>query len=66
VVDADPHHFLWTALHWATVSLNQAERVRASFEPYRASMLSRIDVGVIRVTPEMERPKAVFWADVHF
>jgi hypothetical protein len=29
-------------------------------------MLSRIDVGVIRVTPEMERPKAVFWADVHF
>jgi hypothetical protein len=66
VVDADSQHFLWTALHWATVSLNQAERVRASFEPYRASMLSRIDVGVIRVTPEMERPKAVFWADVHF
>jgi hypothetical protein len=29
-------------------------------------MLSRIDVGIIRVTPEMERPKAIFWADVYF
>jgi hypothetical protein len=66
VVDADSQHFLWTALHWTTVSLNQAERVRASFEPYRVSILSRPDGVVMRVTPEMERPKAVFWADVHF
>jgi hypothetical protein len=66
VVDADSQHFLWTALHWAAVTLNQAERVRASFEPYRASILSRPDGVVIRVTPETERPKAVFWADVHF
>jgi hypothetical protein len=66
VVVADSQHFLWTALHWATVSLNQAERVRVSFEPYRASTLGLTDGVVIRVTPEMERPKAVFWADVHF
>jgi hypothetical protein len=66
VVDADSQHFLWTALHWAAVTLNQAERVRASFEPYRASILSRPDGVVMRVTPEMERPGAIFWADVHF
>jgi hypothetical protein len=66
VVDAGSQHFLWTALHWAAVTLNQAERVRASFEPYRASILSRPDGVVIRVTPEMERPGAIFWADVHF
>ena len=66
MVVADSQHFLWTALHWATVSLNQAERVRVSFEPYRASTLGLTDGVVIRVTPEMERPKAVFWADVHF
>jgi hypothetical protein len=29
-------------------------------------MLSRIAVGVIRVTPMMEQPKAIFWCDVHF
>jgi hypothetical protein len=46
--------------------LNQAERVRASFEAYQASILSRPDGVVMRVTPEMERPGAIFWADVHF
>jgi hypothetical protein len=51
VVDADSQHFLWTALHWAAVTLNQAERVRTSFEPYRASILSRPDGVVMRVTP---------------
>jgi hypothetical protein len=35
----------------AAAPLHQAERVRASLEPYRASMLRRIDVNVIRVTP---------------
>lgn len=66
MVDADSQHFLWAALHWAAVTLNQAERVRANFEPYRASILSRPDGVMMRVTPEMERPRAIFWADVHF
>jgi hypothetical protein len=66
VVDADGSYLLWTALHWAAAAVHQAERARASFEPYRTSMLSLTDGAVIRVTPEMERPKAVFWADVHF
>jgi hypothetical protein len=48
------------------MSLNQAERVRASFEPYRAAKLSLQEVEIMRVTPEMERPEAIFWADVHF
>jgi hypothetical protein len=66
VVDAESQHFLWTALQWAAMSLNQAERVRASFEPYRAAKLSLQEVEIMRVTPEMERPEAIFWADVHF
>jgi hypothetical protein len=57
---------VWTALHWAAVTLNQAERVRASFESYQASILSRPDGVVMRVTPEMQRPGAIFWADIHF
>jgi hypothetical protein len=27
---------------------------------------SRLGKGVIRLTPEMQRPRAVFWNDVHF
>jgi hypothetical protein len=46
--------------------LNQAERVRVSFESYQASILSRPDGVVMRVTPDMHRPGAIFWADVHF
>jgi hypothetical protein len=66
VVGVESEYLLWTALDWAAVTSNQAGRVRASFEPYRTCMLSRIDVGVIRVMPEMERPEAIFWCDVHF
>jgi hypothetical protein len=58
--------YLWTALRWAAAALHQAERAQASFEPYQASIRSRIGVGVVRVTPEMERPAAIFWTDVHF
>jgi hypothetical protein len=57
---------VWTALHWAAVTLNQAERVRVSFESYQASILSRPDGVVMRVTPDIHRPVAIFWADVHF
>jgi hypothetical protein len=46
--------------------LNQANRVYSSFESYQASIGGLIDVGTVRVTPEMERPAAVFWSDVHF
>jgi hypothetical protein len=46
--------------------LNQGERVRVSFESYQASILGRPDGVVMRVTPEMQRPRAIFWADVHF
>ena len=37
-----------------------------SFEPYRAVILSLTDGEIMRVTPEMERPKAIFGADVYF
>jgi hypothetical protein len=66
VVDADGSYLLWTALHWAAAAVHQAERARASFEPYRGVILSRTDGEIVRMTPEMERPKAIFWADVHF
>jgi hypothetical protein len=60
VVDADGSYLLWTALHWAAAAVHQAERARASFEPYRAVILSRTDGEIVRVTPEMERPRAIF------
>ena len=41
MVDAESQHFMWTALHWAAVTLNQAERVRASFEPFRARVAAK-------------------------
>jgi hypothetical protein len=66
VVDAKSNGLLWTALEWATAASHQTERVRASFEPYRVSMLNLPDGVVMRVTPEMQRPRAIFWADVHF
>ena len=65
-VEARSSYLLWTALRWAGAALQQAERVRASFEQYQASVHSRMGAGVVRLTPEMERPKAIFWADVHF
>jgi hypothetical protein len=58
--------YLWTALRWAAAALLQAERVLASLEPYLQTHRRWIGQGVIRVTPEMERPAAVFWSDVHF
>jgi hypothetical protein len=57
---------VWTALHWAAVTLNQAERVRVSFERFQASRRMLLDGVVVRVTAEMERPGAIFWADMHF
>jgi hypothetical protein len=57
---------VWTALRWAAAVLHQAERVRASFELYNASRRELIDGVMVRVTPEMERPAAIFWTDVHF
>ena len=66
MVDAKSQHLLWTALRWSAAALNQIDRVRGNFEPYQASIRSLIDVGTVRVTPEMERPSAIFWSDVHF
>jgi hypothetical protein len=66
VVDGDSQHFLWTALHWAAVTLNQAKRLRASFDSYQTSRRRLLDGVVVRLTAEMERPGAIFWADVHF
>jgi hypothetical protein len=57
---------VWTALYWAAAALHQTERLRASFELYNASRRELIDGVVVRVTPEMERPAAIFWTDVHF
>ena len=57
---------LWTALRWAAASLHQINRVYASFEPFIASRRSLIGVGTVRITPEMQRPSAIFWSDMHF
>jgi hypothetical protein len=57
---------LWIALHWAAAALHQAERTNASVEPYFESRNSRFGRGVTRVTPEMQRPAAVFWANVQY
>jgi hypothetical protein len=64
--DGPPGYLLWTALRWSAAALQQTERVRADWEAYHAAIRSRMGMGVIRLTPEMERPKAFFWADVHF
>jgi hypothetical protein len=58
--------YLWTALRWAAAALHQTERVYASLEPYLEPHRRRTGKGVIRLTPEMQRPRAVFWSDVHF
>lgn len=58
--------YLWTALRWAAAALHQTERVYTSLEPHLESHRRRIGKGVIRLTPEMQRPMAVFWSDVHF
>jgi hypothetical protein len=55
---------LWTALRWAAAALNQVERVLVNVEPYVTA--GRGEIGWVRVTPEMERPSAIFWSDVHF
>jgi hypothetical protein len=65
-VNANASGLLWTALSWSAAALQQAERVRADWEQYEAARLSLMGKGVIRLTPEMERPKAIFWADVQF
>jgi hypothetical protein len=66
VVDAKSQHLLWTALRWAAAALNQVDRVRASFERYNDAVRKRIGIGTVRLTPEMERPAAIFWSDLHF
>jgi hypothetical protein len=61
-----PDH-LWTALRWAAAARHQAERVLASLKPYLEYRWFDIGVGTTtRVTPDMERPAAIFWSDVHF
>jgi hypothetical protein len=57
---------VWTALHWAAAALNQIERVRDSWEQFQAVRKSWLNGGTIRVTPEMERPSAIFWSDMQF
>ncbi len=66
MVDADSQHFLWTALRWAAAALYQIERVRDSWEQFQAVRKSWMNGGAIRVTPEMERPSAIFWSDMQF
>jgi hypothetical protein len=66
VVDAKSQHLLWIALRWAAAALHQAERARASLEPFLESRRNVIGAGTVRVTPEMERPAAIFWSDAHF
>jgi hypothetical protein len=57
---------LWIALHWAAAALHQAERTYAGVEPYFESRNTWFVRGVTRVTPEMQRPTAVFWANVQY
>jgi hypothetical protein len=57
---------LWIALHWAAAALHQAERTYASLEPYFESRNERFGSGVTRVTPKMQRPTAIFWANVQY
>jgi hypothetical protein len=57
---------LWIALNWAAAALHQADRTYASLEPYLESRNSRFGGGVMRVTPEMQRPASVFWANVQY
>jgi len=66
VVDADSQHLLWTALRWAAAALHQIERVRDSWEQFQAVRKSWLNGGTIQVTPEMERPSAIFWSDMQF
>jgi hypothetical protein len=66
VVDAKSQHLLWTALRWAAAALHQIERVRDSWEGFQDVRRSWLDKGTIRVTPEMERPSAIFWSDMQF
>jgi hypothetical protein len=56
---------LWTALNWAAATLRQTDRVRTSFESFQAARPPP-DGRIRRVTPESQRPGALFWADVHF
>jgi hypothetical protein len=57
---------LWTALRWAAAASHQAERVDHGFDRYQASLFSQPDGTVVRVTPDMMRPAAIFWSDVQF
>jgi hypothetical protein len=58
---------VWTALRWAAAALQQADRVRAAWEPYMATMRPPPGGSFYRrETPETQRPNAHFWADVHF
>jgi hypothetical protein len=66
VTDAKSQQLLWTALRWAAAALHQVERVQADWEHYQADLRFHSDMGFVRVTPEMERPSAIFWSDVQF
>jgi hypothetical protein len=58
---------VWTALEWAAAVLQQVDRVTAAWEPLKASMMPPDGSSFVRrETPETGRPRALFWADVHF
>jgi hypothetical protein len=57
---------VWTALRWAAASLHQIDRVYADVSPYLTRPRHWTPEGVELVTPEVERPRSIFWSDVHF
>ncbi|HEY6686216.1 MAG TPA: hypothetical protein VI094_08420 [Propionibacteriaceae bacterium] len=53
--------YLRIAIGWCCNGLRQAERVRASFDDYRASLFPAGPE-----VPESERPRYHLWGDIHF
>ena len=65
--DRRKYGLVWTALHWAAAALQQAERVQVAWEAYMATLRPPPGGNFYRrETPETRRPRAQFWADVHF
>lgn len=53
------------AISWCHIALRQVDRVEESFAAFRATIFPAV-TGVRRVTPDSERPKHLYWGDVHF
>jgi hypothetical protein len=64
VTDPRYQSLLWTARGLLRLCTKPSEFT--SLEPFLQSRRNLIDGEVIRVTPEMERPSAIFWSDVQF